>query len=72
MPYATDTTVPVERSLCLCVKAKLEAVESGISSFESEFLAHFVVPGGKTFGEIAIPQLEEARISGKLPQLLLG
>ncbi len=59
------------RALCLCVKAKLEAVECGIASFETEFLAHFVMPGGKTFGEIAIPQIEEATRSGKMPQLQL-
>ncbi len=59
------------RALCLCVKAKLEAVECGIASFETEFLAHFVMPGGKTFGEIAIPQIEEASRTGKMPALQL-
>jgi hypothetical protein len=59
------------RALALCVKAKLEAVASGITSFEAEFLAHFVMPGGKTFGEIAIPQIEEASKSGKMPQFQL-
>jgi hypothetical protein len=47
------------RALCLCVKAKFEAVESGITTFEAEFLAHSVIPGGGSFGEWAIPQLEE-------------
>jgi hypothetical protein len=60
------------RSLCLCVKAKLEAVESGITTFEAEFLAHFVMPGGQTFGEYAIPQLEDAARNGKMPQLALN
>lgn len=55
----------------LCLKAKLEAVESGITSFEAEFLAHFVIPGGGTFGEYAIPQLEEASKSGSMPTLAL-
>lgn len=59
------------RALCLCVKAKLEAVECGITSFEQEFLAHFVMPNGKTFGEHAIPQLEEATKSGRMPTLSL-
>src|SRR5687767_7806360 len=34
------------RALALVVKAKLEAVESGISEFEEEFLAHIVLPDG--------------------------
>jgi len=59
------------RALCLCVKAKLEAVECGITSFEQEFLAHFVMPNGKTFGETAIPMIEEATRSGKMPALEL-
>lgn len=59
------------RALGLCIKAKLEAVEAGITSFEAEFLAHFVTPGGKTMGERIIPQLEEMEKSGKMPQLTL-
>jgi hypothetical protein len=59
------------RSLALCIKAKLEAVSAGITSFEAEFLAHFVVPGGGTIGDRVIPQLEEMRKSGRMPQLML-
>ena len=39
------------RALSLCIKAKLEAVEAGIVSFDDEFLAHFVLPGGQTVGQ---------------------
>lgn len=62
------------RALFLVIKAKLEAVESGIGVFESEFLAHIVMPGsGQTFGEWAIPQIAEAYDRGKaLPPLLPG
>lgn len=60
------------RALVLVLKAKLEAVESGICSFESEFLAHIVVPNGETFGEYAIPQIAAAYASGKVPKLLGG
>lgn len=60
------------RALNLCVKAKLEAVECGITSFEQEFLAHFVLPNGETMGDYAIPMIEDATKSGKMPQLLLG
>lgn len=59
------------RSLALCIKAKLEAVAAGITSFEAEFLAHFVVPGGGTIGDRVIPQLAEMQKSGRMPQLML-
>ena len=59
------------RALSLCIKAKLEAVESGIVSFDEEFLAHLVMPGGKeTFGERYIPQIEQALEGKPLPPLL--
>lgn len=34
------------RCLLLAIKAKLTVVESGISTFEAEFLAHVVLPDG--------------------------
>lgn len=60
------------RALYLVIKAKLEAVASGIAVFESEFLAHIVIPGsGQTFGEWAIPQIERAYDeAGSLPPML--
>lgn len=60
------------RALALVVKAKLEAVESGITDFESEFLAHIVLPDGNTFGEWAAPQIAAAYDDGAMPKLLLG
>lgn len=36
------------RALALVIKAKLEAVASGITEFEQEFLAHIVLPDGRT------------------------
>lgn len=59
------------RSLSLCIRAKLEAVSAGITTFEIEFLAHFVTPGGKTIGDRIVPQLEEMASSGKIPRLEL-
>jgi hypothetical protein len=59
------------RALLLVMKAKLEAVASGISTFEEEFLANIVVPGGKTFGQWAMPEIARAYDSGAgLPPLL--
>jgi hypothetical protein len=60
------------RALALVIKAKLEAVESGISSFESEFLAHVMLPNGDTVGEWAAPQLARAYQSSEMPPLMLG
>ena len=48
------------RALLLVVKAKLEAVESGIASFEDEFLAYIMLPDGQTVGTLLAPQLEAA------------
>ncbi len=59
------------RALVLLLKAKLEAVESGISVFEREFLAHIVLPGGETVGEVIAPQIAAAYASGRMPQALL-
>lgn len=58
------------RALALVIKAKLEAVESGITEFEDEFMAHIVLPDGSTMGQWARPQIESAYASGKMPQML--
>ena len=58
------------RALALCIKAKLEAVEVGIVTFDQEFLAHMVLPGGKTVGDQLVPQIEEMIATGKVPALL--
>lgn len=59
------------RALALVIKAKLEAVESGIETFESAFLANIVVPGGQTIGEWAIPEIARAYDEGgRMPPLL--
>ncbi len=59
------------RALALVIKAKLEAVESGITEFEDEFLAHIVLPNGQTMGEFAKPQIESAYATGEMPSLLI-
>ena len=60
------------RALALVVKAKLEAVEANIATFEEEFMAHIVMPNDKTVGEMASPMIENAYKSGKVSQLLLS
>ena len=58
------------RALALVIKAKLEAVAAGITVFESEFMAHIVLPDGKTVGEHVTPAIEKAYLTGKTPPLL--
>lgn len=60
------------RSLALTIKAKIEAIESGISDFDAEFLSFIVMPGGETVGEIVGPKIIEAYKSGVAPPLMLG
>lgn len=54
------------RALLLVIKAKLEAVESGISTLEQEFLANIVTDSGRTIGEIVVPRFSEAVAAGRL------
>ena len=58
------------RALYLVIKAKLEAVDAGISTFEREFLADIVLPDGQTAGDWIHPQLEQAYLTGNMPPLL--
>lgn len=58
------------RALALVIKAKLEAVESGIAEFEDEFMAHIVLPGGQTMSEHARPLIARAYETGHVPPLL--
>lgn len=58
------------RALALVVKAKLEAVEAGITTFDDEFLAHILLPKGETVGEWMKPQVAEAYRIGTMPSLL--
>lgn len=48
------------RALLLCIKAKLEAVESKIETFEEAFLAHVVMPDGRTVGSHTLPAIAAA------------
>lgn len=58
------------RALNLVIKAKLEAVDAGISVFEDEFLANIVLPGGQSAGDWLRPQIAEAYRIGKAPEML--
>lgn len=60
------------RALALVIKAKLEAVESRITTFEEEFLAHIVLPGGKTVWETSRNEIKLAYETQQPPSMLLG
>lgn len=58
------------RALVLCIKAKLESVESRIETFEEAFLPHIVMANGRTIGETLIPDLARITEASKMPPLL--
>ena|SRR6185437_2454810 len=58
------------RALALVIKAKLEAVESGITEFENEFMAHIVMPDGLTAAQHVRPWIASAYQGGDMPALL--
>ncbi len=60
------------RALALIIKAKLEAVESGIVTLDEEFLAQTVAAQGQTVFEHLQPQLERMYHNGEVPLLLPG
>jgi hypothetical protein len=59
------------RTLLLVIKAKLEAVETGVTTFEDEFMAHIALPNGNTVGEWMKPQIAHAYASNAMPPLML-
>lgn len=58
------------RALSLVLKAKLEAVETGITSFEEEFYAHVLLPNGKTVYEETRKKVSAAYETGNVPMSL--
>lgn len=61
------------RALLLVLKAKLEAVESGIAIFESEFLANIVIDrAGHTVGDVLPEQIATIYAGGMAGRLMLG
>ena len=58
------------RALLLLIKAKLEAVELGVTTVEEEFMGNILLPDGQTVGQHMGPQLAAAYDTGKMPPLL--
>lgn len=51
------------------IKAKLEAVDAGILSFEESFMSNIVLPSGKTVAEEIGPQIEAAYLDDAVRRL---
>jgi hypothetical protein len=60
------------RRLLLVVKAKLELVADGGSTFEREFLADILLPDGQTVYQSLQAPLEDSYRTGGMPKLLGG
>ena len=58
------------RALLLVIKAKLEAVDSGISILEEEFMANILLPNNQTVGEYMMPQIDNCYQTNQLPPML--
>lgn len=77
-PGATIASITTYNQLCrsrwrclvLVIKAKLESVESKITTLEQEFMAHIVLPNNQTIGEVMLPQIEASYRNNKMPPLL--
>lgn len=58
------------RALALVIKAKLEAVASGVSEFETEFLPFIVMPDGRTVSQHVLPAIATAYRTGDVGAVL--
>lgn len=61
----------VWRVLHLLVKAKLEAVASGATTIEREFMSDIIVAPNETMAERVLPELASAKAAGRLPRALM-
>lgn len=60
------------RALHLVIKAKLEAVSSGVATFDEEFLPYIVLPNQQTVAQAMVPLIEQAYTRGEMPRLPLA
>ena len=60
------------RALVLIVRAKLVAIEDGISTMEREFMPSFVLPDDRTLEEVLAPNLQKMVGSGEISALMPG
>lgn len=48
------------QKLSMLIRAKLEAVAAGVATFDEEFLAYMVLPGGGTVSQAVAPSIDAA------------
>lgn len=60
------------RALLLFVKAKLVAVDQGLTTIEQEFLPYVLLPDGSTFSHHVLPEIRKAYATGVIPALIPG
>jgi len=61
------------RLLLLCLKAKLNLIQSGQANFEDEFLAYMALPDGSTVADfMKLPENAEKLQSSQMPKMLTG
>lgn len=53
--------------LSMLIRVKLDAVGAGIATFEEEFLAYMVLPGGETVAQSVRPGIARAYATGVRP-----
>lgn len=58
------------RVLVIALKAKLELIDAGLTTFEDEFLAQTCLASGETVGEALKSQIETMLQTGEMPKLL--
>jgi hypothetical protein len=58
------------RVLLIALKAKLELIDAGLTTFEDEFLAQTALPDGSSVGDWARSQIDSMIQEGKMPKLL--
>ena len=59
------------RALLLCIRAKIEAVETGIETWEEAFMPQIVMPDSRTVSDLVLPAVARAYDDGKMPNMTL-
>jgi len=58
------------RALLLIIQVKLEAAAAGVVTLEDEFLAHTMLPGGKSVSEMVTPRVDATCATGEELEML--
>ncbi|GAB2753325.1 hypothetical protein [Sinomonas soli] len=67
LPHAQEGARRGWRQLSALVQAKLDAVDAGITTFDEEFLAYMVMPGGATVFQAVAPGVAAAYAAAAPP-----